>query len=888
MIIEKKLVYAVTIVALVCLLTGGKSFAQTTLVTLEGVITDEEGRVLPGATVTVRSMETGYELSSITRSDGSYIVSGIQPGKYEVEVSLVGFATKIKRGLVFAVGAKLKIDFTLTPAAIEEEVTVTAEAPMVEVTKSEISSVVDRQKIEDLPLLDRDFADLSVLKAGVIGGRTNAMPTGMAEVMIDGMSNENIIQNSSRLPVPADAIQEFRIMTNQFEAEYGNASGMVRSAITRSGTNEFRGRLSYFYRDEVLDTPNYFVNHEKYKGPKLPKDQWEKAPYKHHNPSFYIGGPIKKDKAHFFLSYDGLYRTTYETITSPLVPRETINVPEKTHLGLLKLSYQPNEKHLLSLRYSMNYPRRDNQGVGGLFTKERAFKYAGNSFDLQLNWTYFPTDNSMNELRLLYVVDDHNFDVLPEFKDKYTIVRPSGYFGKYNNFDQYNFADRYQIVDNFSLFLGKHSLKAGFDFQYVPSGVSVFDLFIPGQFTFYTDKPFDASDPTTYPTMFMYNEGNPAFTLYIYQFGSFVQDSWRIHPQFTLNLGLRYNYFTFTGLKLNAWDFNNFNPRVGFSWDPVGDGKTSIRGGIGTYTANVMANIAFPNEFYKDMKLTILFYPGYPDPFKPNPFVQGMEIPIRFDEYEVEAAPNPYSLQMTLGVQREVLTDFSVGLDLVLTKGYNLITWENKNPIIVGTEFIHKDPTRGNVWYITNQGKSDYKAIYLNLNKRYSHGWSLDISYTLGKQMGNTERQDRPWSYESDAWERAWGRKNTDARHKLTIAGIVDIPWGFQLSGLFYYRSAYPWNAVYPGDPNKDGLRFDYVDQYRNSREAFDWFYINARISKYLRIDRFSLQIFGEVYNLTNRTNFYNVFNRYGLEGFGEPQSAGDPRLVQLGIRFNF
>lgn len=884
----KKVTFPFILVALVCFLTCGKALAQTTLVTVEGVVTDEEGIALPGATVTAKSMETGYEYSSITRSDGGYIISGIQPGKYEVEVSLSGFNAYKKSGMTFEIGAKLKIDFSLFPSAIEEEIMVFAESPMVEVTKSEISSVVDRQKIEDLPLLDRDFADLSILKAGVIGGRTNAMPIGMGETMVDGMANENIIQNTNRLSLPADAIQEFRIMTNQFEAEYGHASGMIRTAITRSGTNEFKGRASYFYRDELLDTPNYFVNHGEYKGKKLPKDQWEKAPYKHHNFAGFLGGPIKKDKAHFFLAYDGLFTETYETITSPLVPRESIDVPAKTNQVLLKLSYQPSEKHLFSFRYSLNREDEGNQGVGGYYTKERAFDYLGNTWELQFNWTFYLADNAMNEFRALYVIDDHNFDALPEFKDKYTISRPSGQFGKYNNFDQYNFADRYQFVDNLSLFFGKHTIKAGADFMYIPSGVSVFDMFIPGEYTFTTDAPFDPADASTYPWMFMYNEGDPAFRLEIYEFSAFVQDSWRINPQLALNYGLRYSYYSCSGLELKASDIANFNPRFGFSWDPVGDGRTSIRGGIGTYTANPMANIGFPAIFYKNVKLRIIFNPGYPDPFQPNPFVPAGEIPIIFDEYDISSAPVPYSLQTTLGVQREVLTDFSLGFDLVWVKGYSLITWYNKNPVIVGTKYLHEDPTKGNIWHITNKGKSDYKGIYLNLNKRYSHGWSLDVSYTLGKQMGNTERQDRPWTYEPDCWDRAWGRKNTDARHKLTVAGIADIPLGFQLSGILYYRSSYPWNACYPYDKNLDSRGYDYVDYHRNSRTGYDRFYINARISKYIRIDRFSIQLFGEVYNLTNRTSFYDVQNLEGIPGFGDPTSAYDPRLVQLGIRLNF
>ena len=885
----KKLSLMLILSTLVCFLMGGKVLAQTTLVTLEGVITDEEGSALPGVTAVVKSMDTGYEFHATTRSDGSYIISGIPPGKYEVEVRLPGFGTQKRSGLTFAVGAKIKIDFALSLATIEEEVTVIAESPMVEVTKSEISVVVDRHMIEELPLLDRDFADLSIATPGVVGGGANAAPIGMNETLIDGMSNENIIQNSTRLSIPADVVQEFRILVNQFEAEYGHASGFLRSAITRSGTNEFKGRLAYFYRDEVLDTPNYFVRYDKYKGDKIPKDEQEKAEYEHHNPSGFIGGPIIKDKAHFFLAYEGTYRTTYDTITSPLVPRETIDVPEKTHLGMLKLSYQPNEKHLFSLRYSPNYVRADNQGVGGFNTKERAYKIASNTWELQLNWIFYPTDNTMNELRAIYVVDDRNFDPLPEFADKYSISRPSGNFGKNNNFVQYNFADRYQIVDNFSVFLGKHTIKTGFDFMYVPSGVTEFDMYIPGAIYFNTDEPFDPLDEDTYPFRFMYNSGEPAFTLYIYEFATFIQDSWRINPRLTLNYGLRYSYYSYTGLDLTSTAFSNFNPRFALSWDPIGDGKTVIRGGIGTYTANVVANIAFPNEFYKDVFLSNKFYPGYPDPFQPNPFRAGQEVPITFDEYEVETAENPYTLQMTLGAQREIFTDFSVGFDLVWTKGYHMMTWENKNPIIVGTSFVHEDPERGNVWYITNRGKSDYKGFYLTLNKRYSNGWGLDVAYTLGKAVGDTERQDRPWSYAEDAWDRAWGRKDNDARHQVAITGIVGLPLGFQMSGIIFYRSAYPFNAAYSYDFNEDGISRDFADQNRNSRQAFDFLRIDARLSKLIRIDRFSVQIFAEVYNLTNYNSFFEVYRYIDKpDDFGKPIEAYGPRLVQLGVRFNF
>jgi hypothetical protein len=883
----KQFLIFLTILFTACFLIDGKLSAQTTQATLEGTVTDDEGSPLPGAEVTIRNMDTGYSHSAITRIDGTYIVSGIQPGKYEVSVRLSGFNTQTRRGMTFAIGAILKVDFTLAAATVEEEITVVGEAPMVEVTKSEISSVIDRQKIEDLPLLDRDFGDLTVLQAGYIGGRTNAMPNGMGEMIVDGISNEGVIQNTSGRALPADAIQEFRIMTNQAAAEFGNSAGLIRTAITRSGTNDFRGRLAYFYRDESFETANYFVRYTKYKGDKVPKDEQEKAPYSIHNFEGYLGGPIKTDKAHFFLLYRGIFQTEYATITAPLVEKETLEQTTKDNVMLAKFNYQLNEKNLFSLRFTYTPVTGKNYGVGGMNTKEMAYDYSGGGYAFVGHWTLYPSDNTMNEFRAQYYQGWGNFD--PVDNTRYAIRRPGGNFGKATNLAQHNYDDRIAIGDNFSMFLGNHTLKFGAEYMYAPSGVDVFDLLIPGYYYFTTDKPFDANDPSTYPFMFIYNEGEPAFDLPYHFLALFVQDSWRIHPRLTLNLGLRWNYYDCIGLDEENFNIRQVNPRFGFSWDPVGDGRTSIRGGVGTYTANNNSNPAFPAIFYSDVQQKTIYYPGYPDPFQPNPFVPGAEIPATYAEYVETPIIAPWTLQTTIGVQREILTDFSVSADLVYSKGHNMIHWENLNPIIVGTTGIHEDPTRGDVLTVVNEGKSEYKGLYLTFAKRYSHGWSLDVAYTLSKSMGNTEDDtNRPWSYEDDAWERNWGRTNTDARHKLTLAGTVDIPLGFQMSGIFYYRSGYPWNARYAGDENMDGIAGDYYDYNRNSRDGFDSMYINLRISKFINFSHFRLQLFGEVYNVTNRNNFYNVYNIYEGADFGNPLSAGDPRMIQLGVRIDW
>jgi len=869
-------------------LASGWLSSQTTLCTLEGVILDEQGEPLPGVAINLKNMETGYFYSTTSRADGRYIISGVQPGRYEIEVSLSGFKTQKQQGLIFNVGARLTINFTLSPATIQEEVVVVAQTPMVEITKSDVSKVIDRAKIDELPLIDRNFGSLAVMKPGVQGDRSNAQPAGSEEIIVDGVSNEWVGRNIQRASIPADAIEEFRVITNQFQAEYGNTSGMIWTAITRSGTNEFRGRLSFFYRDETFDDVNYFVNHAYYQGPELPKDQYEKPPYEHYLFGGFLGGPIKRDKAHFFLAYEGLRHTEYSTITSPLVPKETVDVTNDYNQVLVKFNYQLNEKNLFSLRYILNDQDQRNQGVGGLFTKERAYDYLVTLHELQAGWTLYPTDNSMNEFRFLFSDDLINLPAhVPE--NTYTIDRPSGYFGKYASIPQRHREQRIQIVENFSLFIGQHTIKLGVDYSRVGLSGYVYQ-FIPGQFIFTTDKPFDPADFSTYPLIFIYNKGVKDFDYPYTEAAVFAQDSWKVSRRLTLNLGLRWNYYSCKDISINHSDLRHLNPRFGFSWDPIGDGRTVIRGGFGTFMQNPQLNIGLIAGLMAAMDIRTIIFPNYPDPFKPNPFFPSIPGQIPIDKYSTE--PNlvpPYSLQITVGGERQLLTDLSAGIDFVWTRGYRFTRLENLNPIIPGTINQRKDPTRGNQWVFTDNGRSDFKGMYVTVSKRFSHGWGLDIAYTLSQSKSDVEtEQTSCWSYDEDAWERQYGPTNTDARHRLAITGIVNLPLGFQLSGLFYYQSKLPWNAIYPYDKNLDSLTGDYVDEHRNSRRGFDTCYLNLRFSKQFRVGRFRLQLFAEGYNVTNRVNFTTIFNRYGEPRFGQPIEADNPRQIQFGARLDF
>jgi len=890
---SKKLTLVLTLAFIAFLLFCGSLSAQTTLANLNGTITNEDGEGFPGATITLRNMESGYTYSTISRENGNYVLAGIQPGKYEIEVSLEGFTKQKRQGVTFAISSSVTINFKLSPATLEEEITVTAEAPMVEVTKSEVSSVVDREAIDNLPISDSSFEgwrSLAVMTPGVQIGRdviANGQHVAYGDMIVDSVSNERVATGRPTSGVPDDVIREFRVITNLYQAEYGNSSGLVLSALTRSGTNEVKGRLSFYYRDESISDVGYFVNHRSYQGEEIPKGEYEKPPYEHYRYSGYVSGPIIKDKAHFLLSYEGLNRTSYTTITSPLVPHETVTVRQGNNQIFAKMNYQINEKNLFNFRYSLDRPTRENAGIGGYNTKDRRRDLIRNVHTLVGEWINYPSGNTMNELRIQYSYQKGGWEV-PD-PDAYSISRPSGQFGKAPNMEQWSKFPRYQINDNFSIFLANHQMKFGFDYSYSPWYFYI-ESRQPGAFAFDTDAPFDPDDFSTYPYRFAYTVGEPGWNMPYHQFGIFAQDKWKIHPRLSLNAGLRFSYYIMEGYDFDHWNIKNFNPRLGFSWDPVGDGKTAIRGGIGTYSANPSLGPANNIKSYQSLTTHVIQYPNYPDPFAPNPFFESQTREQTSSIWEAkEGLIYPYTLQTSLGFQREIFTDFSASIDFVMAKGYHMYRRENLNPIIPGTRYKHVDPSKGDWWLIVDEGKSDYKGLYLTLKKAFSKGWGFDIAYTLSKAMTDTESESTtPDNYEDPENLRMWGPSNSDRRHILSVFGIFNLPFGFQATGLLNYSSAGPWNATYRQDINQDGLRSDYLDEYRNSRRGFDHFNINTRISKFINIKKQRIRLFIEIYNVTNRVNFGSIYNKYPSNRFGEPTRAGSPRQIQLGARWSF
>src|SRR5688572_521642 len=293
-------------------ITAPSAFAQLSTAQLDGRVTDTSDAVLPGATVTVTQTETGTTRSVVTDGDGSYLLSNLPPGPYQLEVMLQGFRTYVQTGIVLQVAASPTINVSLALGGLEESVTVEAAAPIVDVRSAGVSEVVENERILELPLQGREVTSLLVLvgaavntgspnsrsfRGGVNVAVAGGLPFGVAYVLDGAMHNDP--QNNANLPLPfPDALQEFRVATTGLTAQYGMHSGAAVNGITKSGSNRFTGTLFEFLRDNRFNATNPFAR----VGPDgkrlddgLKRNQWGGT----------AGGPVMRDKLFFFGAYQG-------------------------------------------------------------------------------------------------------------------------------------------------------------------------------------------------------------------------------------------------------------------------------------------------------------------------------------------------------------------------------------------------------------------------------------------------------------------------------------------------------------------------------------------------------------------------------------------------------
>jgi hypothetical protein len=829
---------------------------------LVGTARDSSGGVIANASISLTNRDT--QISQTTQSDsaGNYEFPFVKPGNYSLKVEQRGFKTFVKNDITLAVEDRARVDAPMEVGEASATVTVEAEATGVQTETSGLGEVVTSKGISEIPLNGRFFLDLAMLTAGTVSPSTNnrtflAVPSGIGisginasgtredstNYMFDGINLSDMAQNQITFQPNIESIQEFKVVTSAFSAEYGRNAGIIITAVSKSGTNSFHGTAFEFVRNEKFDAKNYFDG----PGPIIP--------FKRNVYGYSVGGPILRNRTFFFTSYEGRegrevasLRTQVPTpaqrssVTSPVVskllpliplandPTGTFFVgsaPRKRELNQFtgRIDHNFNEKNYLfgnfiSNRDSRTEPTLQGNNLPGFGDARPAKREI-----LSLGLTTVLSPSITNELRagLNRVLISFNPAFLST-PDSAGITSPSAVFpdfvvsggmafGGITGFPQGRGDTTFEYSDTASWTRGKHSIKFGAEFRRFRNnnnnGGTGGTVNFPNLAAFLAGAPTSATE-TSLPA-------TPA--LRVSAFGTFIQDDIKLTSRLTVNAGLRWEYNgvpseihnrlgiynfatnTLSTIGTNGVDeayhkqFTNFGPRLGIAYDPFGKGKTVIRTGVGLYYDQPVANIVSPlgsnPPFAQSVNNTTNVSIANPFAAPPGTGSALQAVDPNFKNGRV--------LSYNFNVQQELLgTVFQIayvgsqGRHLRLNgdanQGINAVrpiaTFSN-NGVVTAASSINVQESVSN---------SNYNGMWLSAAKRFSKGFSFNTSYTFSKSIDdNSVGSSNPQiqNFYNIAGER--GLSDFDARHRFVLSGLYQFQ--FRAEQGFMKRLVEGWSV---------------------------------------------------------------------------------------------
>jgi len=770
---------------LIALLMPATLVAQSGTGSLRGRVTDESGAALPGVTVTATQVGTGITRVTVSEADGIYHFPTLQVGDYTLKAELSGFGTMQLTGVRMNVASERNVDISLKAAAVQEQITVTVDAPLVQDTTA-IGTVVSRDELENLPLNGRQFANLASLAPGTSlsvnsdptkpGQLTVALNGGIGRnvnYLIDGGDNTDDTIGGALQNFNLEAVSEFKIQTQQYKAEYGRSSGGVLTVVTKTGSNELDGSVYGYFRDDSL---NGETTAEK-------NANADKSPYERQQYGFAIGGPIVRDRAHFFATYEKTDRKTEYLVDSggidPSLDGQSFKIPFEDELVTAKATVNISPEQFLQVRYGYQ-KNSDKYGASSLSAPD-SLGTVGNEYDSILaGHTWQLGSTKVNEALIQYTSFDNVISA--DSNDPY-LYYPSGYHSGQNiNTPQSTQQRKTQFKDDFSwsMVIGekRHDMKAGINYIDEPTLGGDFSTGTAGQFSLLEDRAGSPVGDITYFGGF-FGDSTP-----VEQYSFYVQDDWYFNDRLTVNAGLRYDYWkgfdldqrtnpiwqelstqtTFNDYYLKDFqggkggvlenDDNNWGPRIGFTYDLKGDAKSFIRGGWGIYydfpytnatilfpAAAVQSNYGVAYEYADPNGIKnpdgSYWQPG--DPLPPNQIPSGGGV---FPPNEV-ASPTlatPKATQMSLGYSTEINGWLGLTLDLVSIRYRDIPYRFRANPRLDASgnpQASRRFSNFGNFRVWIGDGEADYDGANLGVRARLTNKLELQGFYTYSEADGN-------------------------------------------------------------------------------------------------------------------------------------------------------
>lgn len=896
-------------------------FAQIDKGSIEAIALDQSQAPLPGVTVTLTRPETGLETLAVTDSTGTARFLALTPGTYEVAFSLEGFAAVPAQRVVLRVGQEAKLSAILQAAA-SESITVMADAGVVDVHKTDSSTIIVPEQITSLPVADRNFENLAFVAPGVqrerggfrfitggpvIGAGGNASS---ATIFVNGVDLTDQVNGLSRARFSQDAVREFRVITNRFDAEIGGSAGGALSIVTKSGTNELSGSVQGFFRDASLRSQGAL-------------DLQKNDDFSRRQLGFTLGGPIQRDQLFFFASAEMINEDNITLFRpSGAFANQRADVPfpfDQTLLfGSIDTNFSAQSTGGIKAVYE-DY-ERENFRVGGVADPSYGQLLERKNWNVtgEHNWALSAV--STNEARVQYgsrrFFEPTNSDAVAEwFSNGNTLQTGGNILG-----DLLGEGSTWELRDTFHHHFASgrssHDLKFGGSWQWVEERF-ILDTYATGLFLW-------ANDTRTFPIAYAYGEGSSDVTTDTNIYGLFVEDSWRPNNRLTVGLGLRYDLDTngnnegFTHPLIpeaRETDTDNWQPRFSFSYDLRGDGSNVLRGGAGRFTGRMLlvpaltelqANGVTGRKLFTRLNGLLFGLPALAlDPNNPRTtgIVSKLQINLLSPDYHA-----PESTQATLGYTMKLGgSRLFFDTEAVYVKGEEEIVIRDINWSGNATR-TRPITAYDQVNMYTNDGHSEYKALVFSLNGNIRQRDLITASVTISdkKNISDDFSPDFPTGYPNDPAniESEYGFARGHERYRIVLSGIFNAPWGLQIAPIYEYGSGQPWTHRLGYDANGDGKNSDRpAGVGRNEEKGPPFRQLSLRVTKAFTVPGFGqLEAIAEAFNVTNVTN-YDVQSVVSGEfltaptatapatpnpNFGRFVTTLPPREFQLGLRWVF
>jgi hypothetical protein len=925
-------VSGIPFVLVVCLgisVSGARAQQTIASASVSGTVIDATDAVMAAATLHLVNRETNQAVDARADGRGRFRFVYVPVGSYRLSASAPGFAmTSVDLDL--GVGQALDVPLRLTVAATNESVNVTAQAPLIEAARTAIAELVTPREVDSLPLNGRNYLDLALLVPNVSRtntrnndrfAETSAVPgTGLSVAsqrnigntfIVDGLSANDDAADLAGTSFAEEVIREFQVITSGATAEFGRASTGIINVVTQSGTNRLRGRTYGFLRNERFDARNALATR---------KDPLTQSQY-----GLTLGGPVIADRTFWFANAERTQQDKNGVVTIAPANVAAINGTlarvgypgPSISTGEFLTGYHSTNvfgrlDHVLAtgsrlhLRYSLyDVTSRNARGVGGLGATTRGTSLDNMDQSVASSWQTSLGTTMLSDLRALWTRSHLN---APPNDLVGPAVSISGVanLGTGSSSPTERDLGVFQLTDTVTMQRGNHLVKTGVDLLYDRVTI-VFPGALQGSYTFTSLANLQRGVYQQYQQAF----GEPSLFQSNPNLGVFVQDEWTLHPSLTLNAGLRYDLQWLPAPI--AVDANNISPRAGVAWASA-DRETVVRASGGMYFDRTPLR-ATSNALQRDgihYRVAALSFGQEGAPVFPNvlsAFPAGVVTAITTIDPELQ---NGRSEQAGVQIERAVGRATTVAAAYAYQRGHNIIMSRNVNvPTLTAAQAAAQgilnlgrpNPNFANISRFEAIGDAWFHGLTLSLNARPGTWGSARLSYTLSRALdtaGNAFFSTPQNNFDIEAEK---GPSDNDQRHRLVVSGTVGgdgTRMGRALGGVEFgyvasYATGVPFNVVAGSDLNNDTNNNDRpAGVTRNSERQPSTSSVDVRAIRSFRIaGRQSVDVLIEVFNVFNRVNILALNSTFGtgaapLTTFGQPTLAGDPRQIQVGLRWNF